>query len=117
MAVFGLFFMDQWMQQSDGGCIASTMQGAGCPMNGFGLLVHHMAAYKTFFTVLVPGIVAVFLLVFLSVFIFRLALKKELDLHPDPLFRFWQRWKDGRDKHHQQKLIHWLAIFEHSPAL
>jgi len=114
MAVFGLFFMDQWMHQSDGGCIASTMNGSAgpvCPMNGIELFIHHFTAYQTFFTVLVP--LFVFFIVALVVLLIS---ERSTVPGPFPLADFWAWPNAGRGDQYRSKFIAWLAIFEHSPA-
>jgi hypothetical protein len=119
MAVFGLFVMDFAMGHDGGGCVASRLNGNDnlCPMNLMQMAFHHVSAFQAFslstsafsFTL---GLI--FLLSFLSL---SLLFIKILSFRPPIFLGRLQRGIPEPSLFQQQKIIRWLALFEHSPSI
>lgn len=118
MAGFGFIAMS--LQGDMHECIAALARGGECPAesDGFVSLAFHAGAIKGFSTATVaPGALAIFLLSFVFIFIFRhrndggisapfltlySSCKREVRFFVSPL---------------RQRIQHWLALHENSPAV
>lgn len=115
IALFGFaIFNHGMMAGSDGGCIASSLDGTECPTSIMDMVLHHISTFRTFLLTLAPSAASVLLLASLLVVSF-------IFLSPNNLFYFrrlflFRRDRDPSRLYNQQKIISWLSLFELSPA-
>ena len=120
IGVFGSALFDHAMMDgSNGGCVASAIDGTACPTSIMDMTLHHVSALQTLTTTVVPPIsswlllLASLLLAAISILLFyKDSLLPNLELLP-------QRLRDLTldSLNSQQKITSWLSLFELSPSL
>lgn len=110
-AVFGFVLLKMNAGHMTNDCLATIVNGAICPISMTYLAMHHIAALKIFATAATPFLPLFSFLVLL----FFSYIKNFFRLE----FRFLPRcFRDSRFafSSSQQRIISWLARFEHSPS-
>ncbi|MBI2612382.1 hypothetical protein HYW59_01030 [Candidatus Kaiserbacteria bacterium] len=113
VGVFGFLDMDPSMDH-DGGCIASLVNAASCPLQGLESAMYHMSAYTSFSRAVFSStiLLALILLVLLARtygFAHFLLLP---GMRPRRLYS-----RSTSDIAPRYKFIQWLSLFENSPTL
>ena len=119
MGIFGFSLFDHAMMDgSNGGCVASAIDGTECPTNIMAMTLHHVSAIQTLTTTLPASsnwllLLASLLLVSVSIFLFyKDLLLPKLEFLP-------QRLRDLTlsSLYSRQRITSWLSLFELSPSL
>lgn len=119
IAILGVAMFDHDMNSSNGGCVASTIDGTACPTSITGMALHHVSALQTFTKAIVPSasnwllLLASLLFLSASVFLFH-------KNSPHPKLGFLPqclRELSLNSSYSQRKIVSWLSLFELSPAL
>ena len=119
VGIFGFALFDHAMMDgSNGGCVASAIDGTECPTNIVAMVSHHVSAIQTLTTTLPASsnwllLLASLLLVSVSIFLFyKDFLLPKLESLP-------QRLRDLtlHSLYSKQRIISWLSLFELSPSL
>ena len=115
-AAFGAVIINHSMA-SHGGCLASLVTGAPCPMTQANLLLHHMTAIQALFSSL-PKADEIALLV-LSLFSFGAILffGRKLRLYPPPkLLPVFNSEEYESAYFKKQSFLFWFNLLERSPS-
>ena len=119
VGIFGFALFDHAMMDgSNGGCVASAIDGTECPTNIVAMVSHHVSAIQTLTTTLPASsnwllLLASLLLVSVSIFLFyKDFLLPKLESLP-------QRLRDLtlHSLYSKQRILSWLSLFELSPSL
>jgi len=119
VGIFGFALFDHAMMDgSNGGCVASAIDGTECPTNIVAMVSHHVSAIQTLTTTLPVSsnwllLLASLLLVSVSIFLFyKDFLLPKLESLP-------QRLRDLtlHSLYSKQRILSWLSLFELSPSL
>ena len=119
VGIFGFALFDHAMMDgSNGGCVASAIDGTECPTNIMAMTLHHVSAIQTLTTTLPASsnwllLLASLLLVSVSIFLFyKDLLLPKLEFLP-------QRLRDLTlsSLYSRQRITSWLSLFELSPSL
>ena len=119
VGIFGFALFDHAMMDgSNGGCVASAIDGTECPTNIVAMVSHHVSAIQTLTTTLPASsnwllLLASLLLVSVSIFLFY----KDLLLPKSELLPQRLRDLSLSSLRSRQKIVSWLSLFELSPAL
>ena len=119
VGIFGFALFDHAMMDgSNGGCVASAIDGTECPTNIVAMVSHHISAIQTLTTTLPASsnwllLLASLLLVSVSIFLFY----KDLLLPKSELLPQRLRDLSLSSLRSRQKIVSWLSLFELSPAL
>lgn len=120
IAVFGIFGMHMGMQNHDGGCIASSVQGTDCPKQSdpISYLTFHIDAFKGFSNVVFGEnfLASLLALVLLAVgvglaFLFGNLVPPKLS----PSYIYYRKCESFKSPPEQQ-FLRWLALHEKSPT-
>ena len=119
VGIFGFALFDHAMMDgSNGGCVASAIDGTECPTNIVAMVSHHISAIQTLTTTLPASsnwllLLASLLLVSVSIFLFY------KDLLLPKLESLPQRLRDLilHSLYSKQRITSWLSLFELSPSL
>ena len=119
VGIFGFALFDHAMMDgSNGGCVASAIDGTECPTNIVAMVSHHVSAIQTLTTTLPVSsnwllLLASLLLVSVSIFLFY------KDLLLPKLESLPQRLRDLilHSLYSKQRITSWLSLFELSPSL
>ena len=119
VGIFGFALFDHAMMDgSNGGCVASAIDGTECPTNIVAMVSHHVSAIQTLTTTLPASsnwllLLASLLLVSVSIFLFY------KDLLLPKLESLPQRLRDLilHSLYSKQRITSWLSLFELSPSL
>ena len=119
VGIFGFALFDHAMMDgSNGGCVASAIDGTECPTNIVAMVSHHISAIQTLTTTLPASsnwllLLASLLLVSVSIFLFyKNLLLPKLKFLPQRL-----RELTLHSLYSRKRIISWLSLFELSPAL
>ena len=119
VGIFGFALFDHAMMDgSNGGCVASAIDGTECPTNIVAMVSHHISAIQTLTTTLPASsnwllLLASLLLVSVSIFLFyKDLLLPKLESLPQRL-----RELTLHSLYSRQRIISWLSLFELSPSL
>lgn len=121
MAAFGILGMHAGMQNHDGGCITSSVQGTDCPKQGdpISYLTFHIDAFREFSNAvfdenLLASLLALALLVVGVGLAFLSGNLAPPKLNPGYIF---YRKRESFRSPPQQQFLRWLALHENSPAV
>ena len=119
VGIFGFALFDHAMMDgSNGGCVASAIDGTECPTNIVAMVSHHVSAIQTLTTTLPASsnwllLLASLLLVSVSIFLFyKDLLLPKLESLPQRL-----RELTLHSLYSRQRITSWLSLFELSPSL
>ena len=119
VGIFGFALFDHAMMDgSNGGCVASAIDGTECPTNIVAMVSHHVSAIQTLTTTLPASsnwllLLASLLLISVSIFLFyKDFLLPKLESLPQRL-----RELTLHSLYSRQRIISWLSLFELSPSL
>lgn len=119
IAVFGVFAMSHGAEHGTG-CIAAAAQGAECPQGEsmLSFVTFHLGAFRGFsLATFGENVMSSLLLVFASLLSAGLGIVF-LSLFESPrLVPSQNLFQDSLISFQRQKLISWLALREHSPAV
>lgn len=111
IGAFGFLGMNSGMDH-DGGCIASLVNAAACPLTGLSSALYHTDAYASFTQAVFASSLVLLALALLAI----LALARSSVLMPistPARAVFLAQCASGAP---QQKFFRWLALFENSPS-
>ncbi|MBI4094097.1 hypothetical protein HY417_03985 [Candidatus Kaiserbacteria bacterium] len=113
VGAFGFLGMNPDMNH-DGGCIASLVNVATCPLEGLSSALYHMSAYASFSQAVFTSSLILLALALLALLAFAglraglpIPVHSRSALHARHVSSFAPR----------RKFIHWLSLFENSPSL
>ncbi len=120
IGVFGFsLFEHAMMGGSSDGCIASAIDGTACPASIMDMTLHHVSAFQTLTTTVVPPISGwLSLIVSLLLASVSIVLWYKNVLLPKPEL-LQERRREGtlHSLGGEQKITSWLSLFELSPSL
>ena len=117
VAIFGPALF-QMSPNHIGGCVASAVDGTGCPTNLVNFFAHHLVVMQTLTRTVVPSVDSLFFLIaslVLTSFLIFLSSKK----FRDPKLEYLpNRIRDLSlySSYGQRKTISWLSLLKLSPA-
>lgn len=113
---FSGFSMMSHTDEGTGNCVASKVSAtAECPASGLAMVLHHVAAYQSFLTVLITQSIMVTLLI-LALVIIAVYLGQKIFSPPRYILRQY-RWRFLYNfvSTQLQKITGWLSLLENSP--
>ena len=119
LSVFGFLAFNHDMANENGGCFASNISGTVCPLDVINFVLHHVLALQIFSQALLSSSFDLLISLIIISFLLPLWLWWRHHLLPPP-----HQFTSSRKRNfgvnfrlNQLKFIHWLALFEQSPAL
>lgn len=113
VGVFGFLGMNPDMGH-DGGCIASLVNAATCPLQGIESMVYHASAYASFSQAVLASSLVLLALAALALF----ALARGVAHVPVPIHTYRaERIRHAQPRAPRDEFVRWLSLFENSPSV
>jgi len=108
VSLFGFAYINH-----DGNCFLSLGDSSNCPPLSLGMVIHHIASYNSFFSVVTVSTVSLLILFLLFLFVgYIFSLTRRIETNRlDKLYLL-----TNKDTFYSPQIIAWLSLFENSPA-